>query len=98
MQQAREDKRERLELTNGVFEFERMGKHRCGLFDMQVPLGPAGRELLKFDSRLAQTFGNTGDWQRGKLRKGTNTPEPQRLQHLRDDFPLEIDQRIVETI
>src|SRR5262249_43684265 len=76
MQQARENKRERLELSDGVFELEGMGKDKCGGFDFQMPLGLAGRQLLKFYSGLAQTFGNTGDGQQGEISKRANTPEP----------------------
>src|SRR6185369_144440 len=58
MQQSRENKREWLELSDGMLEFKRMRKDRCGLFNFQVPLGFAGCELLKFYSAKDPTFGN----------------------------------------
>src|SRR5689334_1916271 len=77
VQESRENKRERLEFGESVFEFERVCKNRRWLFGPQMSLSFTGRELLKFYSGLAQTFGNAGNGKCGEICEGTNAPETQ---------------------
>src|SRR5262245_61999990 len=98
VQQSREDEREWLELAEGMFELDGIGKNWRRVFDLQVPLGFAGSELLEFDSRLSQTLRHTGNGKRGEISKGANAPESQCLHHFFSNFFLDVDERVIEPI
>src|ERR1051326_4500483 len=98
MQQPRKNKREGFDFRERMIQLECIRKHWRRLFQLQVPFGFSGRELLQTQTRLAQTFGNTGDRQRRELGKRAHAPEPQRFKNLRRRFLFDLDQLVSKLV